>query len=154
MPEALTLLAAGFTSNVPLVMTLLTFSVGFSGFQGSGFAVNHLDIAPHIAGVLMGVGNTLATVSGIIAPIIVGALVAAPHDDAAHWRIAFALAAGIAVAGFLVFAAFGRGELLPELAFVDGGSGKHATQPDSRAALLSRTAEAAPDGAYEAILLE
>jgi len=117
---AATLLAVGFITDVPAVLTLLTLSVGFGGFQGSGFAVNHLDIAPHIAGVLMGVGNTLATVSGIIAPIIVGALVAKPHDDAAHWRIAFALAAGIAVAGFLVFAACARGERQPELDFVLG----------------------------------
>ena len=101
--------------------------------------------AARLAGLLLGISNTLATIPGIVAPIIVGDLVAAPHDDAAHWQIAFAIAAGVAVAGFLVFAAFGRAEPIPELAFgpadADGeAAGKAGDAEGARAALL------APDG--------
>lgn len=39
------------------------------------FRVNHLDLAPNFAGILMGVSNTVATLSGIISPIITGYIV-------------------------------------------------------------------------------
>jgi Major Facilitator Superfamily len=60
---ATTLVLAGYVKNVSAVVFFLTLSVGFGGFQGGGFAVNHLDIGPNVAGILMGLGNTLATVS-------------------------------------------------------------------------------------------
>lgn len=37
--------------------------------------VNHLDIAPQHASVLMGFGNTFATVPGMLSPIITGYIV-------------------------------------------------------------------------------
>lgn len=40
----------------------------------SGFNVNHLDIAPRYASILMGISNGVGTLSGMVCPIIVGAL--------------------------------------------------------------------------------
>jgi len=40
----------------------------------SGFNVNHLDIAPRYASILMGISNGVGTLSGMICPLIVGAL--------------------------------------------------------------------------------
>jgi hypothetical protein len=37
--------------------------------------VNHLDIAPQHASVLMGLSNTVATLPGIISPVITGYIV-------------------------------------------------------------------------------
>jgi ACS family sodium-dependent inorganic phosphate cotransporter len=37
--------------------------------------VNHLDIAPQHAGVLMGITNTVATLPGIISPLITAFIV-------------------------------------------------------------------------------
>jgi ACS family sodium-dependent inorganic phosphate cotransporter len=39
------------------------------------FSVNHLDIAPQHAGVLMGISNTVATLPGIISPLVTGFIV-------------------------------------------------------------------------------
>lgn len=40
----------------------------------SGFNVNHLDIAPRYASILMGISNGVGTLSGMVCPIIVGAM--------------------------------------------------------------------------------
>lgn len=40
----------------------------------SGFNVNHLDIAPRYASILMGISNGVGTLSGMVCPLIVGAL--------------------------------------------------------------------------------
>lgn len=47
---------------------LLTIAVGIGAFSLSGFAVNHLDIAPHYAQILFGITNTFGTIPGIISP--------------------------------------------------------------------------------------
>lgn len=39
-----------------------------------GFNVNHLDIAPRYASILMGISNGVGTLSGMVCPLIVGAL--------------------------------------------------------------------------------
>ena len=36
----------------------------------AGAGINHIDIAPRFAGILMGITNTAGTIPGIIAPII------------------------------------------------------------------------------------
>jgi hypothetical protein len=36
--------------------------------------VNHLDIAPRYASILMGISNGVGTLSGMVCPIIVGAM--------------------------------------------------------------------------------
>lgn len=42
------------------------------------FSVNHLDVAPQHASVLMGISNTFATIPGIVSPIITGYIVTTP----------------------------------------------------------------------------
>lgn len=43
--------------------------VAFSGFAISGFNVNHLDIAPRYASILMGLSNGIGTIAGAIIPV-------------------------------------------------------------------------------------
>lgn len=50
----------------------LFFNSGFG--YGAGFMVNYNDIAGQYAGLILGIGNTFATIPGFIAPAIVGAL--------------------------------------------------------------------------------
>ena len=52
----------------------LIIAVGASGFAISGFNVNHLDIAPRYASILMGITNSCGTLSGILVSIVSGAL--------------------------------------------------------------------------------
>ncbi|XP_036140385.1 sialin isoform X2 [Monomorium pharaonis] len=66
---------SAFISTPIGVVMCITLAVGLGGFAWSGFGVNHLDIAPQHASVLMGIGNTVATLPGIISPIITGYIV-------------------------------------------------------------------------------
>jgi len=70
------LVATGYVScKTPYIaVVVLIIAVGFSGFQFPGMFVNHADIAPPFAGVLFGIANTVATLSGIFAPYAVGLL--------------------------------------------------------------------------------
>lgn len=52
-------------------MFILTIGVACSGFAISGFNVNHLDIAPRYASILMGLSNGIGTIAGIICSIVV-----------------------------------------------------------------------------------
>ena len=55
------------------MVCLCVASVG-QGVVNSGLMVNHLDIAPKYAGLLMGFSNTAGTVAGFLAPTTVGLL--------------------------------------------------------------------------------
>lgn len=57
--------------NVIVVVVCLVGAVGSGGFTISGFNVNHMDIAPRYAGVLMGITNSAATIPGFLGPIVV-----------------------------------------------------------------------------------
>jgi hypothetical protein len=50
-----------------------------------------------------------------VAPILVGNLVAPPHNDRLHWRIAFLVASGVATLGLLIFVTFAQALPIPEL---------------------------------------
>ena len=52
-------------------MAAITFGVAFSGFAISGYNVNHLDIAPKYASILMGLSNAIGILAGIFCPIII-----------------------------------------------------------------------------------
>lgn len=58
-----------------LTVILLTIGVGLNGGIYSGFKVNHLDISPQFAGILMSFTNCLANLAGLLAPIYAGNVV-------------------------------------------------------------------------------
>ena len=62
------MVAAGYLMSRAAAVVCLTVAVGVGGFAWSGFSVNHLDIAPQFASILMGLSNTFATLPGIISP--------------------------------------------------------------------------------------
>ena len=45
-------------ANVLLGVAATTLTLGALGFSRGGFSVNHMDIAPKYAGVVMGISNT------------------------------------------------------------------------------------------------
>lgn len=70
---AIALVAASFTGcDRWLTVAILTVGVGLNGGIYSGFKVNHLDISPRFAGVLMAFTNCLANLAGLLAPIYAG----------------------------------------------------------------------------------
>ena len=52
-------------------VTALTIGVAASGFAISGYNVNHLDIAPRYASILMGISNGIGTIAGLICPVAI-----------------------------------------------------------------------------------
>ena len=48
----------------------LSLTVGGSALIQAGFMINHIDLAPRFAGVLMGITNTFGTLPGIVAPVV------------------------------------------------------------------------------------
>ncbi|XP_055627576.1 sialin [Toxorhynchites rutilus septentrionalis] len=89
----------------------ITIAVGMGAFAWSGFAVNHLDLSPKSAGVLMGISNTFATIPGIVSPIVTGYITANKTDD--EWRVVFYIAAGIYLVGCVIYWFWASGELQP-----------------------------------------
>ncbi|KAE8668274.1 putative anion transporter 7 [Hibiscus syriacus] len=70
-------------------------ALGFLALGRSGFAVNHMDIAPRYAGIVMGVSNTAGTLAGIIGVEMTGRLLEAAKIEYSDllspesWRAVF-----------------------------------------------------------------
>ncbi|VDI83014.1 Hypothetical predicted protein [Mytilus galloprovincialis] len=92
-----------------MAVAFLSLAVMFTGLNRAAFIVNHNDFAPKYAGVLFGITNTFATVPGMIAPIVAGALT--PNDTSEEWRNVFYVCAAFCILGTLVFGGLARGEV-------------------------------------------
>lgn len=90
----------------------ITMAVGLGAFAWAGFSINHLDIAPQYASILMGFGNTFATIPGIVSPIITGYLVT-DETNVDEWRIIFYISSGLYLFGAVFYGSFVSGELQP-----------------------------------------
>ena len=60
--------------DTTLAVVLFSLALGISALNMASCFINHLDIAPRYAGVLMGITNTSATIPGIVGPYVVGSL--------------------------------------------------------------------------------
>lgn len=82
-------------------------AVGFVGLALSGYAVNHLDISPRLAGLLMGLSNTAATIPGIVGVILTGYMTK-------EWAVVFYLAAGVYMVGVITWLLMATGKKVIE----------------------------------------
>ncbi|CAG2223697.1 SLC17A5 [Mytilus edulis] len=105
------LIGTGFVScdQRNIAVAFLSIAVMFTGFHRAGYVVNHVDFGPKYAGVLFGITNTFATVPGMVAPIVAGALT--PNDSPEEWRNVFYVCAAFCVVGMVVFGFFSSGEI-------------------------------------------
>ncbi|PIA59981.1 hypothetical protein AQUCO_00400692v1 [Aquilegia coerulea] len=91
-------------------------ALGFLALGRAGFAINHMDIAPRYAGILMGVSNTAGTLAGIVGVGLTGQLLEASkatHSDltsAESWRPVFFIPGYLCIFSSLVFLIFSTGE--------------------------------------------
>lgn len=92
-------------------VTLLVLGVSLTGAQYSGWVVNHMDIAPAFAGILFGISNSIAAVTGFLSPVVVGVITKDKTRE--QWQIVFYIAAGIYGLGALIYTAFASGEVQP-----------------------------------------
>lgn len=111
--EAIFLLVVGYTRNKGVAIAALITAVGCSGFAISGFNVNHLDIAPRYASILMGISNGVGTFSGMICPITTEQITKDHSSDELvfdEWGHVFLIASSIHFIGVIFYAIFASGE--------------------------------------------
>ncbi|CAH0563482.1 unnamed protein product [Brassicogethes aeneus] len=99
-----------------LAIVLLVVAVGINSATFCGYNVNHIDISPNHAGVLMGITNSVSNVCSILAPLAIDgirAMTGYDEEDKALWTIVFCLSSGIYVVSGLYFNIFASGEIQP-----------------------------------------
>lgn len=89
---------------------LLIMSIVLCGAIFVGHLINHVDLAPNYAGILMGITNTPGTISAFVLPALVGALMEQGHVMA-RWRIVFWITIVAQCSAFVVFSIFGSAEI-------------------------------------------
>ncbi|CAF1486619.1 unnamed protein product [Rotaria sp. Silwood1] len=109
--EAVFLLLVAYAKNPRLAIAALTIAVGFSGFAISGFNVNHLDIAPRYASILMGISNGVGTLAGMLCPVAVEFLTKKGKRE--EWAHVFLIASLIHFGGVIFYGLFASGEKQP-----------------------------------------
>ncbi|KAG7275534.1 hypothetical protein CRUP_013438 [Coryphaenoides rupestris] len=109
--EATLLLVVGYSHSKGVAISFLVLAVGFSGFAISGFNVNHLDIAPRYASILMGISNGVGTLSGMVCPIIVGTMT--KNKTREEWQYVFLIASMVHYGGVIFYGIFASGEKQP-----------------------------------------
>ncbi|WAR15951.1 S17A5-like protein [Mya arenaria] len=98
--------------NHTVIVALLVLCLTAGGFTMGGFQVNHIDLSPNFAGVLMGMSNTWATIPGFLGPEVVGWLTT-KHDTRQQWQIVFYIAAAVYISGAIIYCIFARGTEQP-----------------------------------------
>uniref|UniRef100_A0A8C7KFG3 Sialin n=1 Tax=Oncorhynchus kisutch TaxID=8019 RepID=A0A8C7KFG3_ONCKI len=109
---AVFIVAAGYTGcNYILAVAFLSISSSLGGIVASGFNINHLDIAPSYAGILLGITNSFATIPGMVGPVIARALT--KNNTIEEWQTVFYISAGINLFGAVFYTVFGQGVVQP-----------------------------------------
>lgn len=102
------------TSNGAIFCSSL--ALGFLALGRAGFAVNHMDIAPRYAGIVMGVSNTAGTLAGIVGVELTGQLLEAAklkYSDLSSpesWNLVFFIPGLLCILSSVIFLLFSTGE--------------------------------------------
>jgi ACS family sodium-dependent inorganic phosphate cotransporter len=99
---AVALMIVGEVQSAPTAIAIMAAGSAVGGFVIGGFVVNHLDIAPHSAGTLMGITNTVATIPGIIGVYVSGLIL----EWTGSWSLVFQVTAGVTLFGLLFYLFF------------------------------------------------
>ena len=89
-----------------MAVALLTLAASANGIGTAAFGVNHLDVAPTYAGILMGISNTIATIPGIIGVAATGLIVQTTQSFSA----VFYLIAAVYAVGMFFYLRWASGE--------------------------------------------
>jgi ACS family sodium-dependent inorganic phosphate cotransporter len=103
---ALFLLAVGGVSSPAQATLYIAGALGLGAFSLAGYGVNHLDIGPRYAGILLGFSNTAGTIPGIVGVALTGWIL----DTTGSWNAVFGLAAGVYALGLACWLCMATGE--------------------------------------------
>ncbi|XRB03803.1 anion transporter [Pycnococcus provasolii] len=84
----------------------IDIGLGLSALTLGGVSVNHLDISPRNAGSVFALGNTCATLGGLVAVPAIGRILDNTHD----WSLVFGLISAHFVVGVVAYVAWCGGE--------------------------------------------
>ena len=103
---ALALLTVPEAKSPAMAVALLTIAASANGISSAAFGVNHLDVAPTYAGILMGISNTVATIPGIIGVAAAGLIVQTTKSFSA----VFYLIAAVYFVGMIFYLRWASGD--------------------------------------------
>ncbi|KAF6985535.1 hypothetical protein CFC21_003386 [Triticum aestivum] len=95
-------------------------SLGFLALGRAGFAVNHMDVAPKFAGIVMGVSNTAGTLAGIVGVGLTGNILEAAKasnmdlTNSETWKTIFFVPAYLCIFSSVIFLIFSTAEKIFE----------------------------------------
>ncbi|KAG5678081.1 hypothetical protein PVAND_007783 [Polypedilum vanderplanki] len=109
LSQTIFMILAAFILHRVYSVIFLTIGIGLGAFSLSGFAINHLDIAPQYASILMGIGNTFGTIPGMVSPLLTGYIVTKSTES--EWRIVFYITAALYISGCIFYWFFSSGKV-------------------------------------------
>lgn len=91
-----------------------TMALSSLGLSRGGWAVNHMDIAPRHAGVVMAIANGAGTLAGVVGVSFTGNILEAMGGptEAMAWTVALGVVACICLTALVVFNFLARGDTL------------------------------------------
>mmetsp|Transcript_7352 Transcript_7352/g.11162 ORF Transcript_7352/g.11162 Transcript_7352/m.11162 type:complete len:480 (+) Transcript_7352:100-1539(+) len=90
-------------------LVTMVLGVSLRGFQTGGWASNYLDIGPSYVSHLFSIANSFGAVSGILAPLVTGAIIS---DSIENWGTVFNTVALLYMLGGIVFVTFGKAHVI------------------------------------------
>lgn len=100
----LSLLTLMVFHDLPVAVVLIALALSTSSFSQSGVYANHQDIGPRVAGTLLGVTSTFASLPGLIGIWFSGVIL---DETDENWNSVFALAVVLYTFGLLFYTSFG-----------------------------------------------
>eukprot|EP00440_Ansanella_granifera_P009858 gb/GFBE01010684.1/.p1 GENE.gb/GFBE01010684.1/~~gb/GFBE01010684.1/.p1 ORF type:complete len:334 (+),score=48.63 gb/GFBE01010684.1/:1-1002(+) len=108
------MLLCALTTSPLLITAALVIAKSAASCHAAGFKTNYLDISKRHTGSISGVGNTLATLSSTVAPLIAGSVI-----QASGWSAMFVLCFFVNLSGAVVFGLFSSATCLDPVAHED-----------------------------------
>lgn len=96
-----------------IVVAILVLVFFLFGFITAGFMVNHLDLSPQFAGVLLSLTNFAGGFGSIITPVVTSFILQNDPSDISRWRIVFLMFASIGICSNLIYIIFGSSDRQP-----------------------------------------
>lgn len=77
---AFAMIALGYVGkdDTELAVFMLTLAVALNAASYVGFLINHMDLSPNYAGIMMGLTNGISNVMSLLGPLFVGVVVTEP----------------------------------------------------------------------------
>ncbi|XP_042387811.1 probable anion transporter 7 [Zingiber officinale] len=117
---ALALMTIPLFRNPSWTVICSSISLGFLALGRAGFAVNHMDVAPPYARIVMGVSNTAGTLAGIVGVGLTGRILEAAKSadmdltSIECWKNIFLIPAYLCIFSSFFFLLFATGEKIFE----------------------------------------